>query len=78
MSKNIRRAAVFGSYARGEATNESDVDLLIEADGLTMFDILRIEEELSQLTNKAFDVVEFKALKTSIRERVLTSKIDLI
>lgn len=42
--KNIKRAAVFGSFACNEATEQNDIDLLLETQGLTMFDILRIED----------------------------------
>ena len=78
LGKNVRKASVFGSYARGEETGESDIDLLIEAEGITLFDILRFEEELSTLTHKPIDIVEYKAIKPSIRDQVLARKVDLI
>ncbi|GAA4412358.1 nucleotidyltransferase family protein [Nibrella viscosa] len=78
LQKNIHRAAIFGSYARNEANEHSDIDLLIEADGLTMFDILRMELELEQLTNKKIDMVEYSAIKPSIREQVLASQIRIL
>ncbi|MGA0560454.1 nucleotidyltransferase family protein [Larkinella sp. VNQ87] len=78
LQNQVQKAAIFGSFARGEETSASDIDLLIEADGLTLFDILRFEEELSDLTKRPVDIVEYRALKPSIRNRVMAGKIDLI
>ncbi len=76
--KNIKRAAVFGSYARNEETEQSDIDLLLETQGLTMFDILRIEDELQVLCQRKIDVVEFKAVKPSIQKYVFANLVELI
>ena len=78
LKKNIKRAAVFGSFARNEETELSDIDLLLEAQGLTMFDILRMEDELQTLCQRKIDVVEFKAVKPSIRKYVFSNVIELI
>lgn len=76
--KNIRRAAVFGSFARGEETAQSDLDLLIDADGLTLFDVLRMEEELENLTGRKVDLVEFRAVKPSLQKYIFAQTVDLL
>lgn len=78
LQKNITRAAVFGSFARNEETEQSDIDLLIETKGLTMFDILRIEDELQMLYKRKIDLVEFKAVKSSIHKYVFANLVELI
>ena len=56
----ITKAAIFGSYARNEATNNSDIDLLIESNQpITLFDVLRLEKELSEVTSRKIDIVEY-------------------
>jgi uncharacterized protein len=78
LDKKITKAAVFGSFARNEETENSDLDLLIEAKGLTMFDILRIEDELESLYKRKIDLVEYSALKPSIEKHVYRDFIQLI
>lgn len=56
--------ALFGSYARGEATAESDIDFLVSfAPGATLFDHARLEAELSELLGTRVDVVSSAVLK---------------
>jgi hypothetical protein len=78
LQKNVTRAAVFGSFARNEESDQSDIDLLIDANGLTMFDILRIEDELQAIFQRKIDLVEFKAVKSSIRKYVFENIVELI
>jgi predicted nucleotidyltransferase len=76
---SIKRAAIFGSAAKGNMNADSDVDLLIEADaGFTLFKMLELEEEISELIKRKVDIVEFSALKPSIREEVLVSAIPIL
>lgn len=59
----IERVFLFGSYARGDATPQSDVDLIIEggnSDGL--LDFIRMKEALSGAVGKNVDVVERRAV----------------
>jgi len=78
LQKNIVKAAVFGSYARNEETGESDIDLLIETKGMTMFDILRLEDELQSICNRKIDLVEYKAVKPSIQKYAFSDLVQLI
>lgn len=78
LQKNVTRAAVFGSFARNEENDQSDIDLLIDANGLTMFDILRIEDELQAICQRKIDLVEFRAIKSSIRKHVFENIVELI
>ena len=60
----ISRVFLFGSYARGEATSQSDVDLVIEGgefEGLLGF--IRLKEALSRSVGKEVDVVERRAVE---------------
>lgn len=78
LKNNIVRAAVFGSFARDEETEKSDIDVLIEAGDMTMFDILRLEDDLESLFQRKIDLVEYKAIKPSIKEYVLSDLVELI
>ena len=49
--KGIKKAGIFGSYARGEQTKKSDVDILIEFNG-SLLDLVGLEMELKRDTDK--------------------------
>jgi uncharacterized protein len=75
----IQRAAVFGSFARGEEQANSDIDILIEYSARhTLFDILRLENELSRATSRKVDIVEYASIKPTIKERILSQAITIL
>jgi len=75
----IKRAAIFGSFAKGDENVASDIDMLIEpGKGFTMFKMLSLEEEISDLIKRKVDLVEYSALKPSIRKEVLLSAINIL
>jgi len=68
-ARNLR---VFGSVARGEADESSDVDFIVELEpGRTLFDLGGLLMDLRELLNRDVDVVTEAGLKARIRERVL-------
>jgi len=75
---NIRRMAVFGSHARGEARNDSDVDLLIEfIDTPGYMDFVETKHKLESLLGVPVDLVTFKALKTERHKKILDEAINV-
>lgn len=67
----VRPAGVFGSFARGEQTPASDVDLLIEPDAqATLFTLARLEAALEDILGRPVDLITFNALETSARPRL--------
>ena len=59
----VERAWVFGSYARGDATENSDIDLKIEGGQIRgMFGLGRLYDELTQALSKSVDLVTTEGL----------------
>jgi predicted nucleotidyltransferase len=53
----VKTASVFGSYARGDATAKSDLDLLVElADGKTYLDLGGLQYELQERFSVRADI----------------------
>ena len=53
-SHNLDRVCLFGSYARGDATENSDIDFLIHGFvGKGMFDLIGLHEEIEEKANNA-------------------------
>jgi predicted nucleotidyltransferase len=69
---------VFGSVARGEADEQSDIDFLVELEpGRTLLDLGGLQYDLEQLLGRRVDVVTERGLKPRIRERVLREAVPL-
>lgn len=68
-ARNLR---IFGSVARGEADESSDVDFLVELEpGRTLLDLGGLLMDLRELLSRDVDVVTEAGLKPRIRDRVL-------
>jgi predicted nucleotidyltransferase len=56
----IENIGIFGSFARNEATDLSDVDICIETKTPDMFMLVHIKEELQNLFHKSVDIVRLR------------------
>ena len=73
-----RNVRVFGSVARGDNTDTSDIDLLVDLDsGVGLVDLIGLGRDLTELLGAEVDVVPGDALKPGIRDRVLAEAIPL-
>ena len=68
----VKEIGIFGSFVRGEAKEDSDVDILVEFEKpIGFFKFLELEEYLSNLIGKKVDLVSKKALKPHIGKYIL-------
>lgn len=68
----VTNVRVFGSVLRGEDTDDSDLDLLVEpTDETTMMDIARLQLEVARKLHVTVDVLTPRALPDKFRERVI-------
>ncbi|TSD62076.1 nucleotidyltransferase family protein [Aeromicrobium piscarium] len=71
-------ARVFGSVVRGEATTTSDLDLLVElSEPLSLFELARLERDLSMILEVGVDVVPDSGLRHTVRARALAETVPL-
>jgi predicted nucleotidyltransferase len=69
---------VFGSFARGQARLDSDVDFLVDLDpGRSLLDLGGLLMDLRDLLGREVDVVTAAGLHWYIRDRVLAEAVDL-
>lgn len=72
----ITEIGIFGSYARGEETEASDIDILVDYETAPTFIMLvELRDYLSQLFGLKVDVITKNGLKPRIRDRVLAEAI---
>jgi predicted nucleotidyltransferase len=74
-ANNVR---VFGSLARGEGGDASDLDLLVTLEsGRSLLDIVGLKQDIEDLIHHPVDVVTERALSPYIRDRVLSEAVAL-
>ncbi|MFA4952915.1 MAG: nucleotidyltransferase family protein [Candidatus Pacearchaeota archaeon] len=79
LKKNkIKKAGIFGSYAKGEQKKDSDIDILIEPPKGMGFGFVRIQFELEDKLGKKVDLVTYKYLSPYIKENILKSEVRII
>jgi predicted nucleotidyltransferase len=72
------RVRVFGSVARGEPDENSDIDFLVDMEpGRTLFDLGGLLMDLRDLLGREVDVVTVPGLKARLRHRVLQEAVAL-
>lgn len=72
----IQRMALFGSWARGDAREDSDVDVLVEVDPSIGLRFVDLGEELERALGRRVDLVSRRAIKPSLWERIEPELID--
>jgi len=74
-ASNVR---IFGSVARGQADESSDIDLLVNLEaGRSLMDLGGLLVELREILGTDVDVVTEKGLRSRIREQVLKDAVPL-
>ncbi len=75
----VRHAGVFGSVARGQARDDSDVDVLIDLDPdkpIGVFEYARLKLFISGLLGDSSDIVNRKMLKPLLRDDILAESVN--
>ena len=77
---DVKRAAIFGSFARGEATSRSDVDFLIEykSKNKSLFDLVELKSDLEEMLNRKVDIITYKSIYWRLRERILDEQVVIL
>lgn len=75
----IVKAGLFGSAARDELRPSSDIDLLIETNGkLNLFEFVGLKQNLETRLARRVDLVEYSALKPSLKKKILAEQISIL
>lgn len=79
----VIRAGIFGSAIRGEMTEKSDVDLLVELPkDVHGFDYVALkvdlEEDLRNSLGTEVDIVEYNLIKADLRPYILPTQVQIL
>jgi predicted nucleotidyltransferase len=77
----VKRASVFGSFARGDAKADSDIDLLIEyksTENKSLFDLVDLKAELEEGLGRKVDIITYDSIYWRLRERILAEQVVIL
>jgi uncharacterized protein len=76
----VKKAGIFGSYARGEQTKNSDVDVLIEVKGIkfSLFDLVHLELELKKVLRRNVDLITYNGIDPYLKDRILKEEVRIL
>jgi predicted nucleotidyltransferase len=72
----IRRIALFGSWARGEETVASDVDILVDVAPSIGLDFITLADDLEHLLGRKIDLVSTRAVRPALWAEIEAELID--
>ena len=77
-SYGVKSLSLFGSYARGEATDKSDVDLLLDWTGISSgWDVGGLYSDLCEALGKELDMVTMTGAEASFLSRIKSDEVKL-
>ena len=72
----IKRIGIFGSFARGQAGEDSDIDIVVETDKPDLFLIGAMQAELSELLSRRVDLVRLRErMNEHLKKRIIREAI---
>lgn len=75
----VKKAGIFGSVARGEEKENSDIDILVEIDdNISLLDFVGLKLALEEILGKKIDLGEYSTIKPIIKEQILSEQIVIL
>ena len=80
LKKNgIKQAGIFGSYARGNQTRKSDIDILIQpTSSMSLFEFVGVKQDLEERLGKKVDLISYRGIRPELRERILSDEVKIL
>ncbi|HLC90157.1 MAG TPA: nucleotidyltransferase domain-containing protein, partial [Candidatus Nanoarchaeia archaeon] len=79
--EKIIKAGVFGSYARGEQTKRSDIDILIQYrrnSRKSLLNVVQLERKVGEALGKKVDIITYDELSPYLRQRILHDEVSIL
>lgn len=76
--EGVVKAAIFGSFARGEQKANSDIDILVQLQtGKSLLDLIRLENKLKEKLGRDVDVITYGSIHPLLKDSILSSQIPI-
>jgi predicted nucleotidyltransferase len=77
--KGIKKAGIFGSFARGEQKENSDIDILIELpENIGGFEFIGIQLEIEKILGRKVDMITYNSINPHLKKYILGDEIKII
>lgn len=75
----VSRAGVFGSHARAEAGEGSDLDVLVDlTEGSSLLDLIGLQLDLADALGISVDAHTYRSLHPLLRDRILGEEVRIL
>lgn len=75
----VTRSSLFGSVVRGEARENSDIDILIEPPkGMGLFEFIDLQHKLEDILKRKVDLGEYSTIKPRLQDNILSSAVQIL
>lgn len=74
----IKKAGIFGSYARGEQKKNSDLDILVQPVRNMGLKFVSLEMELSKKLGKKVDLLSYNGLSPYLKNKILSQEVRIL
>lgn len=79
IENDVDKAGIFGSFARNEAKEDSDIDILVKFKSRkSLFDLARLELELERESKRKIEVITYDSIDPLIKEQILKEEIKIL
>ncbi|WP_445474193.1 nucleotidyltransferase family protein [Methanococcoides methylutens] len=79
LKNDVDKAGIFGSFARNEAKEDSDIDILVHFKSRkSLFDLARLELELEKKARRKIEVITYDSINPIIREQILKEEVKIL
>ena len=76
--KGIKKAGIFGSYARGNQKKKSDIDILIQPTKGMGLEFVGLALELEKKLGKKVDLVTYRSLHPYLKKSILSNEVRIL
>ncbi len=75
----VTKSDLFGSFARGDFDDQSDIDILIDApEEMSLFDLIYLKDDLEKELRREVDVVTYDSINKYIKKYVFQNTFKVI
>ncbi|MFH1846333.1 MAG: nucleotidyltransferase family protein [Candidatus Omnitrophota bacterium] len=76
---DVKRVGIFGSCARGEMEENSDIDILVEIKAdISLLEFIGLKQKIEEVLGRKVDLVEYDTIKPILKEKILKEQVVLL